>query len=79
MKFSYYWYHFGMSYSTMESIEDAINDRNFNAFMKYKQKYPKNLPDTIAVFDDNYDIIDQLDVTDKNNFDKITYSEHENG
>lgn len=80
MRYTYLWYHFGLDSVTIDAIEDSIADGDYDTFMKYKNKYPENLPDTILCSPEedpfNYS---SVDVNDKDNFMKINFSEHENG
>ena len=91
----YYWYHHGIPYEEVEKIQECIDNHDFNTFIKFYKKYSIKaiecgkfnewipmifLPNDIAVFNKNNDeIIEYIDVLNKDNFNKITYSEYENG
>lgn len=83
MEYIYYFYNFG-NHDIADKILGTIEKKDFDGFMAYFNspdngvKY--NLPDEIVIDSENDDEdAGYLDVTEKDNFLKITYSESEHG
>lgn len=83
MEYFYYFYNFG-NHKIASRIINCIKKKDFEGFMKFFNS-PDNgtkydLPDEIIVNTGNDDEDpDFLDVTDKDSFLKITYTESEHG
>lgn len=81
MEYTYYFYSFG-NYRLADRIQKTIEKKDYEGFMKYFRSpdngYRYDLPDEIFVGsgEENNEC---LDVTVKENFLKITYSESEHG
>ena len=86
MEVIYYWYHHGLAWCDKDSIEyddytlivQALEYKQYDAFMEIKAEHPDCLPDMTSVYE-NGEIIEQIDITIPENFMKITYSECECG
>lgn len=92
-EYIYYWYdHLVLRYNgDAKKVEDAIDSKNFDAFMKLKKKYSgrhdgvaqarwEYFPNVIHVWDDEVcDFVEELDVNVRENFNKITHHEYECG
>jgi hypothetical protein len=84
--YDYYWYdHLQRSNmpTIIKAIEESIKSKDFNSFMFFYNKQKElfiTLPSNISVYDqEQEEIIEHLDVTIKENFDKITFNEYECG
>lgn len=84
--YDYYWYdhlqRMNMP-SIVQAIEESIESKDFSSFMFFYNKQKElfiTLPSDIGVYDqEKKEIIKYLDVTIKENFDRITFSEYECG
>lgn len=82
----YFWYDHLLLRETGEAdiVEKAIKKHDFDTFMRIKEKYDRNeqgwcfFPDFAAVYDGS-NRLGEIDITDPENFAKITYSEYECG
>ncbi len=82
MEIVYFWYDHLLlrSNGDAKKVEQAIADHDWPTFMRFKKKYGKNyFPDFAFVCDENDEIVEELDVRIKENFDRIEYSEYECG
>lgn len=87
MEYTYYWYdHLILRFNgDAEKVGAAIDNKDFDTFMAFKEKYNNReegwiyFPDKICVFDDSGEIVGELDVNIRENFNKITYHEYECG
>ena len=86
MEVNYYWYHQGLAWCDEDSKEyddytliiQALEYKQYDAFMELKAEYPDCLPDMASVYE-NGEIVEEIDITIPENFMKITYSECECG
>lgn len=86
MDYIYYWYDHMLlrSNGDAERVEQAIDSKDFDSFMKLKKKYSnrkcKYFPDVIHVWDNRKkDFVAELDVNVRENFNLITHHEYECG
>lgn len=86
LEYVYYWYdHMVLrSNGDAEKVEQAIENKDFDAFMQMKKKYSRKkwvyFPDVIHVWDnDARDFVDELDINVRENFMKIDHAEYECG
>ena len=85
----YYWYDRGelRKNGDAEIAMNAILNHDFDTFMKLREKYPPDpdgefiyFPDHASVYDsETEEIIDQIDVTIPENFNKIDDTDYEWG
>ena len=84
--YDYYWYdHLQRSNMPIiiKAVEESIKSKDFNSFMFFYNKQKElfiTLPSNISVYDqEQEETIEHLDVTIKDNFNKISFSEYECG
>ena len=81
MEYTYYFYNFG-NYRRADRIQETIEKKDYEGFMEYFRSpdngYRYELPYEIFI-DGDEGCKEYLDVTVKENFLKITYSESEHG
>ena len=85
MDYIYYWYDHMLlrSNGDAQKVEEAINNKDFDAFMKLKKKYSERkweyFPNVIHVWKDGEGFVGELDVNVRENFNLITHHEYECG
>lgn len=93
LEYIYYWYdHLVLRYNgDREKVEQAIENKDFDAFMALKEKYNgckegvaqmhlEYFPDVIHIWDNDVnDFVGELDINVRENFEKIDYAEYECG
>lgn len=84
--YNYYWYdHLQRSNipTIVRAVEESIKSKDFNSFMFFYNKQKElfiTLPSDISVYNqEKEEIVEYLDITIKDNFDKITFNEYECG
>jgi len=89
-KYVYYWYdHLLLRPGVAHDIEECIKNHNYDKFMEYYKFFQLNelinpegltyFPDHIAVFDQDSNLLEDISVFNRENFNKITYNEYECG
>ncbi len=77
-EYTYYWYHGFYTKKEREAIREALENKDYDGFMKIYETNCKGLPERISVWaEDTY--IGDIDIRNKENFLKITYNESEAG
>ena len=84
--YNYYWYDHLQRTNIpiiIKAIEESIKAKDFNSFMFFYNKQKElfiTLPSDISVYNqEKEEIVEYLDITIKDNFDKITFNEYECG
>lgn len=84
--YNYYWYdHLQRSNmpTIVRAIKESIKSKDFNSFMFFYNKQKElfiTLPSDISVYNqEKKEIVRYLNITIKDNFDKITFNEYECG
>ena len=77
---TYFWYHGFYTAQQQITIRKALNEKDYDSFMKMYNLNRRGLPEEAAVFDENEDCLRcYIDITQKDNFLRITYEDSEAG